>query len=122
MLLTKDQALKTNFQIPIGGKLLIHQPSLTVLGNVIVDYLTWDNHIQKVIIPSLANRVRKLRHVSAFMSPKFKLVYVNAIFRGKLTFTADAWEGGSQTMISKIQNIQDRAAKVVLGPFADKKS
>ena len=122
MIVTKQTNIKKDFEISIGGKSLKHQSSLCVLGNVIADDLSWDEHIRQKIIPSLANRVRTLRQVNGYMDRKFRQEYSNAIFRGKLCFAADAWGGASKTMIAKVQDLQDRAASVTLGKKAGKKS
>ena len=122
MLLTKQTNQKREFEIQIGNKLLKHQSSLVVLGNVIADDLSWDEHVRRKMIPSLANRVRTLRQVNGYMDTKFRQNYSQAIFRGKLCFAADAWGGASKTMLSKLQDLQDRAATVTLGKKAGKQS
>ena len=121
MLLTKNKQIKENFKIKVAGKVLTHQPSLMILGNRITADLTWEEHVNKIVIPSLANRVRTLRNITSFMNQDFRRNYGSAIFRGKLVFAADAWGGVSKTTLKRVQKLQDQAAKVILGfPYRKK--
>ena len=94
MIVSKNKQIQDDFKITVAGKLLTHQPSLMVLGNRISENLKWEEHVNKIIIPSLANRVRTLRNITSFMNPEFRRNYGTAIFRGKLMFAADAWGWG----------------------------
>ena len=117
MLLSKDKDLNSNFQITIGGKILKHQPALKILGNIISQDLSWDAHVRQVVIPSLSNRAHTLREVAPYMSENFRKLYAGAIFRGKLSFAVDAWGGASKVLLSKVQTIQDRVTKTILGRY-----
>ena len=46
----------------------------------------------------------------------FKVQYVIAIFRSKLLFGTEMWGGADQTLLSKLQKLQDHASKIALGP------
>ena len=50
------------------------------------------------------------------MDPHFQKTYATAIFKGKLIFAAEAWGGASQSLVTKVQSIQDRVTKVLVGP------
>ena len=82
--------------------------------------MTWDSHVQKKVIPALANRARALKQTMYFMDPKFKRLYANSIFRGKMSYAIDAWAGVGKTLINKVQDIQDRVAKQTIGKLGDK--
>ena len=43
-------------------------------------------------------------------------------FGGKLLFAADGWGGASKTLITKVQTLQDRATKTIIGKSADRLS
>ena len=115
MLISTNDNIKKHFNISIGGKDLMHQPTLTVLGNVFTEDLRWEKHVETIVIPSLANRMRTLKYVSGMMSQSFRKVYATAILKGKLTHAIDAWGGTNEQHLSKIQAIQDRVTKSVLG-------
>ena len=104
MIVTKNQDIKKNFKIQIAGKEITHVPVLKILGNIVTEDITWDHHVNKVVIPDLSNRVRTLRNISAYMNPHFRKIYAGAIFRGKLTFAIDAWGGVKKELIKKSPN------------------
>ena len=122
MVITKDKTIQDNFEIQIHGKTVHHQSQLTILGTIFSQDLKWEQHIKSLVIPQLSFRLRTLKNVAGYMDQKFKQTYASAIFRGKLIYSIDAWGGASQTSLTKIQTIQDKAAKFILGPKAAKKS
>ena len=87
---------------------------MVVLGNTFSDDLLWDNHVKKVLIPSLKNRLRTLKSVSKYLRKGFRAQYCNAIFRAKLMFGIETWGGASSTLISQIQNFQNKVSKLAL--------
>ena len=115
MVISNDKEVKKCFQIPAGGKQLYHQPALKILGNIITEDLLWDRHIRQIVIPDLANRVRTLRSKCQFMDLKFRTMYATTIFKGKFNFAIESWGGASKSLISKVQILQNRALKIILG-------
>ena len=93
MLITRDEKLKRDFEITIGGKVIKHKRNVTLLGNVMSDSLTWDSHVEKTLIPALNNRVRTLQMIAKYLNPKFRKIYVSAVFRSKLLFGVETWGG-----------------------------
>ena len=73
------------------------------------------------MIPSLQNRARTLRLIGKYIQPNFRAQYAQAIFKSKILFAAESWGGASRTLIKKVQSIQDRVVKNILGPQHDKK-
>ena len=71
MIISNDKKIKEDFVVSIGGKELHHQKKLMVLGNIITKDLTWKNHVDTIVVPALANRVRLLRQIFPFMDQKF---------------------------------------------------
>ena len=122
MIISHDREIKKNFEVKIGGKVLKHQTSLLVLGNLISDDLTWDRHVRTLVIPQLLNRARSLRQATIYMDKKFKRMYSTSIFMGKMRYAMDAWSGVRLTLMSKIQDIQDRVAKHTLGRDGERMS
>ena len=122
MVITKNKTIKENFSVMVGGKVLHHQKRLQILGNIINDELTWEDHVKINVIPALANRAHTLKMTTQYMDKKFKVQYATAIFKGKLTFAIDAWGGVCKTLMEKVQKIQDRVAKSTLGQSGEKMS
>ena len=122
MLVTKNKDLRKNFQIELGGKRITHQKNVKILGNIFSEDLSWDNMIQKELIPSLKNRARTLKLVGKYMSSKFKKIYAQSTFKSKIIFGSESWGGSRKTLIEKIQTIQNKVIKYTLGPEHHKKS
>ena len=57
MLVSKDKDMKTNFKIKIKDKTIKHSKQVKVLGILIDKYLMWEEHMKKILIPELTNRV-----------------------------------------------------------------
>ena len=93
MLISKDERLKKEIAIEMSGKIVKHQRELKILGNTLSENLTWDSHVQKILIPALNNRVRTLRTLSKYMGNKFKKIYANSVFKSKVMFGIETWGG-----------------------------
>ena len=83
------------------------------MGNTLSESLIWDNHLKKILIPALNNRVRTLRTMTKYMGKKFKQIYANSVFKSKVMFGIETW-GAAITLISKIKNLQDQTTKLSL--------
>ena len=114
MLISKDKKFKNNFKITLNDKIIKHKAEMIVLGNTLSDTLSWDTHVRSVVIPALTNRVRTLRNVAKYLKPGFKAQYANSVFFAKLMFGIESWGGAAQSLISKVQHLQDQASKLAL--------
>ena len=114
MLITKDKDLKTNFEIQIEGKTLRHSPQLKILGNMMSDDLSWDKHVQLIVLPGVRNRLRTLNLTTKYLDPKFRKNYVNSIYRSKLMYAIETWGGVKKTTLQKLQKMQNQAAKFAM--------
>ena len=93
MIISKDTTLKKEFQITIDNRLLRHSPQLKILGNLVTDDLTWTKHVQQIVIPGLKNRLRTIKLITKYLDQKFKINYINSIYRSKLLFALETWGG-----------------------------
>ena len=103
MIFTKNTQSKKDFKLAIKGKQIVHQKHAVILGNTLAEDLSWNHHISTVVIPALANRVRTIKSVSKFLTPKFKAIFANSTFRSKLMFGMESW-GGPQGPLKKDTN------------------
>ena len=114
MIITKKEHIKENFEVILNGKPVKNKQQIVILGNTLAANLSWDTHVQKSLIPALTNRVRSLKLIAKYLKPGFRAQYTNAVFRSKLMFAIEAWGGASKTLIQKVQNLQNQAAKLAL--------
>ena len=106
----------------LNNKIVKNKTRVKILGNVLDQNLSWDFQLSNVLIPNLANRVRTLKLTAKFMDKKFRIQYSNAVFRSKLLFGIETWGGCSKSLISKVQLLQDKAARVAYGSRNPNKS
>ena len=114
MLFTKNKEEKLKFEMEMKGKIIRHRTEVTILGNVLKDDLSWDSHIEKVVLPQLRNRVRSLRILTKYLDRGFRAQYVNAIFKSKLLFGIESWGGVKLTLLNRVQDLQNQASKLAV--------
>ena len=56
MLVSKDDKIFKKSVI-LNSEFVCHKSEVTILGNIVNSSLSWDNHVTKVLIPVLSNRV-----------------------------------------------------------------
>ena len=122
MIITKDTNLRENFSIILDNKEIRHSRSVKILGNLINEDLSWEDHVNKELLPSLHNRLRTLKMVSKYLSPDFKKQYSNAIYKSKLQFGIETWGGCKKTTINRIQKIQDKVIELTTASKGDRRS
>ena len=121
MIVTKDRKLRENFNIVLENKTVRHQRKVRILGNVIDEDLSWDKQMTSILIPQLANRVRTLKLTAKYLDRKFRRQYTTGVFRSKLLFGIESWGGCSKGLITKVQNLQEKAARIAGGREDEKK-
>ena len=77
MLIAKDNLSKHKFSVKICGGNIKHHRKVTILGNLLNDKLTCDDHIMANLLPALANRLQTLKLVAGYLDQKFKQIYAN---------------------------------------------
>ena len=114
MLITSDKDYKKEFSIDFKGKTVKHSTVLMILGNLMSDQLTWDIHLEKVLLPALANKIRTLKLVNRYLDKGYRALFTNSIFRSSLMFGLETLGGASRRLINKVQNLQKQASKLAL--------
>ena len=114
MIVSKDKKLKDEFNIKVDGKTIKHSPMVNILGISLDENLSWETHLAKNLLPNLKNRIRTLKLTTRFMNSKFRREYTGAIFCGKLLYGIEIWGGIRKSCITKVQDLQSKAAKIAL--------
>ena len=60
--------------------------------------------------------------MSKYLDPQFKKIYANATFKSKLMFGIETWGSAKKSLISKVQNLQDKVTKLSLDKKLQSKS
>ena len=122
MIVTKNKEIKENFKITLKGQEIKHSTEVTILGIKISDDLMWERHVNTNLLPQIKNRVRCFKIIAKYLSPKFKSIYANAIYRSKILYGIDSWGGIQKTTIQKLQVQQNTMARVTLGKKGERLS
>ena len=88
-----------------------------LLGVIIDDKLSWGDHVSAVI-KSASYRLYMLRRLKSLGLPTAELCNIFKLFiLPKLTYASPAWSSSlSQTQHRRLERVQKRAAKIILGP------
>ena len=90
MIISKHNQTKENFSVTMEGKEIHHSRSVKILGTTLDENLLWDKHVTRDIIPSLKNCLRTLN------------------------LTTRCGGGVKKSLLSSVQSLQDRTAKIAL--------
>lgn len=87
-----------------------------LLGVVVSQDLRWDQHIRlhnNSLIKNLTVRLNALLKISEFTSFKIRKMIAEGIFTSCLIYSIQLWGGSSQSLLSSLQIIQNKAARFV---------
>ena len=89
-----------------------------MLGVNFKNNLLWDNHLlsgKKALIPAIRKQIGYISRISSNMSQKCRLKLVNCLIMSRITYGICIWGNSSETSLSRIQTIQNLAARLVTG-------
>ena len=55
LIVSKNKELKKNFEVVLDGKTIKHSQAVKILGTILDKNLSWEQNIEKLLIPSLKN-------------------------------------------------------------------
>ena len=100
------------FPITIGEKEIKRVKSTKYLGVYLDENLTWDEHIDKLC--SKVNRsISGLRHARDYMSLDILKMMYNALIQPVFDYCDAVWGNLNKGLVSKIQKLQNRAARII---------
>ena len=86
------------------------------LGVILDNRLSFNNHVDQIVSKAtkLLNLCRRNLHMC---SPELKEIAYKALVRPHLEYASPAWSPHTQRNIDKIESVQTRAARFVLGNY-----
>ena len=86
------------------------------LGIILDNKLSFNNHVDQIVSKAtkLLNLCRRNLHMC---SPELKEIAYKALVRPHLEYASPAWSPHTQRNINKIESVQTRAARFVLGNY-----
>ena len=119
---TKDKTIKETLKIE-AEKPVTNDDVINILGITIQSDLKWNTQIltgEKSICRQLTNRLNALKKLVTYTDRKFSTQLANAIFMSKLTYGIEAWGFAPQYLLQRLQVLQNKAARIVLGNISMK--
>ena len=112
----KQKLMNIEVKIATSGEEIKQIRTEKLLGIHIQNDLKWTEYIQnneKSLIRQLNTRLNALKQISSVASFKTRLMIANGIFCSKLIFQISLWGGAADYLLSSLQIIQNKAARVV---------
>jgi hypothetical protein len=103
-------------QISIDGDMIRNVESMPYLGLEIEENLTWDIYINK-LCKKLSYKVSKLARLSKSTPRDILIKIYNATIQPCLDYALSVWGCTSQLNLSKVQRIQNYAARIIVKNF-----
>ena len=107
-------------QLTIGPHPLQVVNTIKLLGVVLDDHLSWGQHVA-MVVKAASYRLYMLRRLRSLGTPASELkgVYTSFILP-KLTYASPAWSSSlNATQLHRLERVQKRACRVILGPAYD---
>ena len=105
-----------NITLDTGNEIIKPEKYELLLGGFISNDLTWNEHIRdnkKSMIKKLTSRVNILTKVAQIADFKTRKMIANGIIMSTIVYIIQAWGNCSEALLSSIQIIQNKAARLV---------
>ena len=89
-----------------------------LLGVTLQQNTTWQAHLdtgEDPLIPKLRKTLGGIKYIGKFLSEKGKLMLMNGLVISRLTYLIPMWRGTNDKFLSKIQAVQNNAARFISG-------
>ena len=105
--------------IVADGKVVKRVAHTKSLGTVVDEYLSWDKHID-YISKKLKRNIGVIKRVCSFIPKEFLVTLYRTLVEPYLRYGNGIWGQCGKTQIRKLQTLQNRAARIVVGkPFEE---
>ena len=89
-------------------------PAYKYLGVTVDKELKWDTHVSTVLT-KLKRALGMMRQVRPFVTKTALVTLYNSIFLPHLTYNCTLWDGASIFQINRLQRMQNKVGKLILG-------
>ena len=106
----------SNIDVHLGNENIRHIDCTDYLGVKLDAHLTWNDQIDAVCkkLVFIISRLGRLRHV---LAPRIFMYIYQGIIQPKFDYALTIWGFTSQYNLSKVQRLQNRAARIITGEF-----
>ena len=83
------------------------------LGVYIDKHLTWHDHIDK-LCKKVASAIGALKRVRSYITIDASIQIYQALIQPHFDYCCTVWDGLGETLSTKLQKLQNRAARVIM--------
>ena len=105
-----------NDQLFINNITLDSEPSITLLGMEIDNFLTFNTHIGN-LCKKAASQLNVLKRLSTFIRYNERRIIMQSFILSNFNYCALIWQFCSESNTAKIEKIQERALRLVLDDY-----
>lgn len=100
-------------KIKLGNKAIKQVSKAKLLGVLVDEKLSWDDHVNEKIIPKVLRGLRMLRELRNILSlPQLVSLY-NALITPYFDYCSTVWGNCGTVLSNKLQKLQNRAARII---------
>ena len=97
----------------MNGNVVEQVNSAKVLGVLLDDHLTWDQHVDR-LSKTLNSRLSLLRRISPFLDFHSSLLFYTSCIHSQLAYCSTVWGSCSKDSLLRLLRCQKRAARILL--------
>ena len=110
IILTKNKADNSEFEVRIGDKVIKSEPNVRLLGVTIDNKINFDLHVSDICKKASA-QLNALCRLRKFLSFKAKSVLIQSFVFANFNYCPLVWHFSSSKSLSKVESIQRRALR-----------
>ncbi len=109
----KLRSIDSEINIRINENEITRVESVKSLGVYIDKHLTWHDHIDK-LCKKVASAIGALKRVRSFITIDASIQIYQALIQPHFDYCCTVWDGLGETLSTKLQKLQNRAARVIM--------
>ena len=110
----KLRSIDSEINIRINENEITRVESVKSLGVYIDKHLTWHDHIDKLCTEKVASAIGALKRVRSFITIDASIQIYQALIQPHFDYCCTVWDGLGETLSTKLQKLQNRAARVIM--------
>ena len=116
MLITNghNRAFYQNIKVKVGGKIICEKEKVKILGVWMSNNFSWDAHTS-YLIKNLGYAFRSFSRSCKLLAIDSRKLLYNAIIASRLNYCDTVWDNCGANNRNRLQTIQNRCARVILG-------
>ena len=111
---TRKVNANTKLDLTVEGANIETVTNMKYLGLYFDQHLKWSNHIE-IISKKVSQKIGVLKRIKQYTNKKTLTTLYNALILSQIDYCSSMWVKTDQKLINKIQILQNRIARIILG-------